>query len=49
MPSWKRGSTVVDVQKREDAMLDKISELVKERDQLRADLIVAVEAALSRV
>lgn len=39
---------MVDVQKREDALLDKISELLAENEQLRKDLIVAVEAALSR-
>lgn len=35
------------VQKREDALLDKIGELMRENEQLRKDLIVAVEAALS--
>ena len=45
----------MDVQRREDRLLDKIQDLIGERDQLklevealRADLMVAVEAALVR-
>jgi hypothetical protein len=44
-----RGTPMTDSGKVTDDMLDKISDLVKERDQLKADLMVAVEAALSRV
>lgn len=46
MPEWVRDDAGAPL-KVSDALLDKISELMKERDQLRKDLFTAVEAALS--
>jgi len=39
---------MVDVGKREDQMLDKISDLLAENAQLREDLKIAMECALVR-
>lgn len=39
---------MVDVQKREDALLDKISDLLAENAQLREELRIAMECALVR-
>ena len=38
----------MDAQKREDQLLDKIAELLQENQRLKDELLIAVEAALTR-
>jgi hypothetical protein len=48
MPRSLNGCPVVDVAKREDQLLDKISELLAANEVLREELRLAMECALVR-